>query len=230
MKLCIATPMYGGMCSGPYTHSMLVLSDALLKAGIPWINRFVYNESLITRARNALTKQFLDIPDCTHLLFIDADIGFNPDDVISLIKQNKDIICGTYPKKVINWEHVHYAATNGVPVDKLNEYTGEFAFNMPNGDGSFEIDPNKPFEVLDSGTGFMLIQRHVFDEIKVPTYKISDVVYKEYFTTAIHDEKLLSEDYNFCKMARDVGFKIYVAPWVKLDHVGSYIFNGSLYQ
>lgn len=229
MKLFIATPMYGGNCTGNYTNSLLQLSNTLLANNINWKNKFAFNESLITRARNYLTHEFLK-SDCTHLLFIDADIEFNSNDVISMLKADKDIICGAYPKKTINWNYIAEASKNNIPANRLQEFSGEFVLHLLDGQNEIEVEADKPFEVLNSGTGFMMIKREVFDKIKVPSYNFHGEQNKEYFTTAIVNNDLLSEDYYFCKLARDIGYKIYIAPWVKLSHVGTYAFTGSLFQ
>ena len=97
-KLYIATPMYGGMCHGFYTQALLSLNNILRDHKIDSMISFMFNESLITRARNALTHTFLK-SDCTHLFFIDADIKFNPQDFLGMLMADKEIICGIYPKK-----------------------------------------------------------------------------------------------------------------------------------
>ena len=95
-KIFIATPMYGGMCTGSYTQGVLNLGNILRGQGIESMMSFMFNESLITRARNALTQAFLKT-DCTHLMFIDADINFNPNDVVTMLQAEKDVIGGIYP-------------------------------------------------------------------------------------------------------------------------------------
>ena len=104
-KLFIATPMYGGQCYGYYAQSVLMLQKTMEREGIETVFSFMFNESLITRARNALTHGFLN-SDATHLLFIDSDIRFNPEDVIAMLKADKEVICGMYPKKEINFASV----------------------------------------------------------------------------------------------------------------------------
>lgn len=229
MKIMIATPMYGGSCTGVYTDSLLNLVELLSSNGFAWQTKFAFNESLITRARNYLTHEFLK-SDCTHLLFIDADIKFNAVDVVHMLQADKDIICGAYPKKTLNWNYIAEAAKNDIPANRLEEFSGEFVLHLLDGQNQIQVESDKPFEVLNSGTGFMMIKREVFDKIEVPSYNFHGEQNKEYFTTAIFNNDLLSEDYYFCKLARDVGYKIYIAPWVKLSHVGTYTFNGSLFQ
>lgn len=104
-KLFIATPMYGGQCYGYYAQSVLMLQKTMEREGIETVFSFMFNESLITRARNALTHGFLN-SDATHLLFIDSDIRFNPEDVVAMLKADKEVICGMYPKKEINFASV----------------------------------------------------------------------------------------------------------------------------
>ena len=73
----LATPMYGGMCTGTYTSALMQTPLAFSQAGIQLYYTYMMNESLITRARNSLTYDFL-ASNATHLMFVDADIGFNP--------------------------------------------------------------------------------------------------------------------------------------------------------
>ena len=111
-KVFIATPMYGGMAHGLYIKSCLDLQTTLARYGVETKFSFLFNESLITRARNYLVDEFLRSTDFTHLLFIDSDIHYNPQDVIAMLALDKDVIGGPYPKKSINWGNVAAAARN----------------------------------------------------------------------------------------------------------------------
>ena len=236
----VATPMYGGMCTGFYTQSVMRLQHVMNGRDTDVSFAFMFNESLITRARNSLANGFLK-SNATHLLFIDADIRFNPEDVPHMMDVNKDIIVGIYPKKEINWEGVRKAIADGVPNDKLPYRTGSLVVNLVNYSGSVTVPIDKPVEIWNGGTGFMLIKREVFTKLakKVPSYTndvvdlagtMKNDVIREYFATSIEPgtNRLLSEDYHFCRLARTNGIKVYAAPWVNLAHVGTYTFEGAL--
>jgi hypothetical protein len=240
-NIFVATPMYGGLCNGSYTVGLLSAVGVFSRYGIGMQYAHMMNESLITRARNMLAKDFL-ASECTHLMFIDADIGFNPADIVPMIHADKDIICGIYPKKEINWIDVTKAVNKGVPPQQLHEHTGAFVLNLIGDATELEGNRYSPMEIANGGTGFMLIKREVFDGLigKVPTYK-NDVFaavdqdrkqesINEFFATSITEDtnRLLSEDYHFCKVAREAGFRVWAAPWAQLSHTGTYIFNGHL--
>ena len=240
-KIFIATPMYGGQCTGSYTQSLLNLGGILREANIESMMSFMFNESLITRARNALTQAFLKT-DATHLMFIDADINFNPNDVVSMVKADKDVIGGIYPKKEINWATVKQAIARDVPEDQLKYHTGSFVVNLVDYATSVTVPVDQPVEVQNMGTGFLLIKREVFDKLKptVPSYSndVADLgntigakeIIHEYFATSIEEStnRLLSEDYHFCSIYRALGGQIWAAPWVVLSHIGTYAFEGRL--
>lgn len=239
-KLFVATPMYGGQCAGHYTQSILTLQGLCQQSRIDMAVSFMFNESLITRARNSLAHGFMK-SGFTHLMFIDADIRFNPNDVIAMLLADKEVICGIYPKKEINWEMVKQAVDAGVPVDQLKYYSGTHVVNLADRSGYAEFEVSTPSEILNGGTGFMLIKREVFEKLSplVPTYvnnatdlnnKLGAEEIREFFTTSIEPETqhLLSEDYHFCRIWREAGGKIYAAPWAQLGHVGTYLFDGSL--
>jgi len=240
-KLFVATPMYGGQCAGYYTQSIMELNMLLQKSGVEAQYSFMFNESLITRARNALTNGFLK-SGCTHLLFIDSDIKFRATDIMAMLEVDKDIICGIYPKKEINWDSVKKAMDNGVPQDQLKAYTGSFVVNLVDYQGEVTVPVGQPVEIFNGGTGFMMIKREVFEQLsdKVPSYfnDVNDLngqvgmreEIKEYFATSIEPEtgRLLSEDYHFCYIWRKAGGKVYAAPWCQLSHIGTYAFEGQL--
>ena len=240
-KVFVATPMYGGMCAGFYTQSVLTMGQVFAQNGIGLSFSFMFNESLITRARNALAHQFLK-SDNTHLMFIDSDIKFFPEHIIPMINADKDIICGIYPKKEINWETVKRAMDNGVARDDLKFHTGSFVVNLVGYAGEVTVPINEPVEIFNGGTGFMLIKREVLEKMaeKVPSYTndVGDLSgtmeqaeqIKEFFATSIEPDtnRLLSEDYHFCREWRQMGGKVHAAPWVQLSHVGTYAFEGRL--
>jgi hypothetical protein len=240
-KIFIATPMYGGMCAGYYTQSIIQLLTTCQANGVDAEFSFMFNESLITRARNSLANTFLKT-DCSHLMFIDSDIKFRAADVIHMIRANKDVLCGIYPKKEINWYSVKAAMDRGVPFDQLKSHTGSFVVNLVNYVGEVTVPIGEPVEIFNGGTGFMLIKREVFEKLGevVPSYS-NDVVdlggkmaqsepIKEFFTTSIEPgtNRLLSEDYHFCRIWRESGGQVFAAPWCQLAHIGTYTFEGQL--
>jgi hypothetical protein len=248
-KLFVATPMYGGMAHGLYIKSSLDLQNVMSKYGIETKFSFLFNESLITRARNYLVDEFLR-SECTHLLFIDSDISYSAQDVVALMALDKDVIGGPYPKKAINWENVAKAARQNPDMEpnELEKLVGQYVFNVVKGTKSFSV--TEPLEVMEIGTGFMMVKREVFDKMKdaYPTihYKPDHVgqanfdgtrYIHAYFDTVIDykesitgggSDRYLSEDYMFCQMWRKIGGQIYLCPWMKTQHVGTYAFTGNM--
>lgn len=173
-KLFIAAPMYGGQCAGMFTRSIADLSALCTHYGIQVRFYFLFNESLITRARNYCADEFMRSGD-THLMFIDSDIGFNPNDVVALLalqnpdatQDNYDIIAGPYPKKCISWEKIKLAVDKGMADENPNDlekFVGDYVFN-PTGE-TREIPLGQPVEVLEAGTGFMMIRRNTFEKFR----------------------------------------------------------------
>ena len=240
-KVFVATPMYGGQCAGWYTQSIIQMGAIFGQNNIGLAFSFMFNESLITRARNALVNQFLKT-ESTHLMFIDSDINFNANDIVKMLDADKEIICGIYPKKEINWFTVKKAMDDGVEKEKLKYYTGSFVVNLVGYAGEVTVPVNEPVEIFNGGTGFMLIKREVFEKLAplVPEYtndvgdlsgQLKDAEkIKEFFATSIEPEtnRLLSEDYHFCREWRMAGGKVWAAPWAHLGHMGSYLFEGAL--
>jgi hypothetical protein len=151
---------------------------------------------------------------------------------------DKDITCGIYPKKEVNWDSVERAALAGKT--DLAEHAGAFVFNMVGGEHQ-ETDETGCIEVRHGGTGFMLIKRGVFEQLSsnVPMYRVSSFkndkdeyvkpLTHEFFTTSIDESgALLSEDYHFCELWRNHGGKIYAHPFIRLTHTGTYVFDGDI--
>ena len=248
-KIFVATPMYGAMCGGQYTKSSVDLARLASHYGIEIEFFYLFNESLITRARNYCVDEFLRNEKFTHLMFIDSDIGFDPNDVLALAAvadpdSDKDIVCGPYPKKTISWEKIKLAVDKGYADENpqnLNKYVGDYVFNPAA--GQTQIALNEPVEVLEGGTGFMMIQRKAFEkyETAYPEFKYKPDHVRTanfdgsreimaYFDCVIDDKtkRYLSEDYMFCQWARKAGIKVWMCPWMKTQHMGTYFFGGSL--
>lgn len=168
-KIFLATPAYGGMTTGLYTRSTNDLSALAVHYGVEIKFYYLFNESLIPRARNYCCDEFMR-SDCTHLLFIDSDIGFDAKDVMTMLalmsdESAYDILCGPYPKKCISWEKIKQAVDKGIADEDpsiLEKFVGDYVFN-PVG-GTREIPLGEPAEVLESGTGFMMIKRSAMDK------------------------------------------------------------------
>jgi len=248
-KILVCTPMYGGMCTGQYARSSIELGRACQQYGIEIEFFYLFNESLITRARNYCVDEFMRNEKYTHLMFIDSDIGFNPQDVLALAviaepDSDKDIVCGPYPKKTIAWEKIKQAVDRGFADENpnaLNNYVGDYVFNPVRTSNQIRLD--QPVEVLEGGTGFMMIQRHAFEKYAAayPEFKyLPDHIRTKHFDgtreiTAFFDcviepqsRRYLSEDYMFCQWSRHIGLKVWLCPWMKLQHLGYYTFGGSL--
>ena len=247
-KLFVATPMYGGQCHGSYTKAITDLMILCTKYGIEAKLFFIFNESLVQRARNYLTDEFVR-SGMDYMIFIDSDIHFEAQDVLVMMhfaatRDDMDVVCGPYPKKAISWEKIKVAVDKGYAdqnPNNLEEFVGDFVFNPADGVTQFRVD--EPVEVKESGTGFMLITRTALEKYDVAFPKQSykpDHVRTEnfdgkreimaYFDCVIcpDTKRYLSEDYMFCQWMRKAGGKVWLLPWMRLKHAGSYIFGGSL--
>ena len=110
-RVHICMPCYGGMLSEQTFMSFVKWGNTCRQLGIDWTVETMTNESLISRARNTLTAKFLSNPESTHLMFIDADIGWEPWHLLVMLNRNVDVIGGLYPMKSlpVKW------CVNGIP-------------------------------------------------------------------------------------------------------------------
>ena len=182
----------------------------LSRMGIAYSISTLFNESLVTRARNTCVAFMMGNPAATHLMFIDADIEWQASSVLKLASLNKDIIGGTYPKKSLPIDFV---------VNALPGQTGEVV------------------EVHDIGTGFLMIKREViqkmFDEYPLKKYKNTIGLEPKYddlcyalFDTMLVNGHYLSEDYGFCCLWKRLGGSIHLDKSIVLGHYGTYMFKG----
>ena len=246
--LFLGVPMYGGQCLGTFTRSIADLSALCTHYGVQVRYYFLFNESLIQRARNYICDEFMRSGD-SHLMFIDADIGFDAKDVIALLALQSDdspydVITAAYPKKTIAWEKIKTAVDKGFAdenPENLAKYVGDYVFN-PKSD-SKEIPIGEPVEVREAGTGFMMIRRATLekhaqafpemhykpDHVRTENFDGSREI-MAYFDCAIEPgtKRYLSEDYYFCYNTQKIGMKVWMCPWISLSHSGLMTFGGSL--
>jgi len=211
-RVHICMPCYGGMLTESCFMSYIKWSNVCRQLGIDWTMETMTNESLISRARNTLTAKFLYNKESTHLMFIDADIGWEPWHLLVMLNRDVDVIGGLYPMK-------------SLPVKWcVNGFEGA------------EEGPDGLQEVSKTGTGFLLIKRGVFEKLDAhPATKpfMNDIglpaelnpYMKTYFDTAVRENRYYSEDWTFCENWRDLGGKVWVDKRVLLKHTGTYVFD-----
>jgi hypothetical protein len=201
MSILFATPMYGGNCTEPFFHSVMRTVQELERLGVDYDFLTERNESLVHRARMEMTAAFLRT-DHTHLFWIDADIEFEPAHVAALWNMQADIACGCYAMKKPD-KQWFAAWKDGALVKDLDQFDG-------------------PIEVDYAGTGFLLIRREVIETLaaRVPSWDGVNGPVPALFMTPIHNGCLESEDYHFCRIAREAGYKIMMDPSVRLGHWG----------
>lgn len=237
IRVMIATPMYNSQCTAGYTISMInLVQEAAKDASIDLKMLYALNESLIPKTRSMLAHAFLK-GDADYLLFIDSDLAFDGRQIIRMIKTGKDLVCGIYPKKKINWQQVRHAVINGVATENLQSAGSEYLYHPSMGKNPNE-DKDELVEIEKAGTGMMLIHRRVFDTLRdqVPTFRLEDAVdnvsgkddiFHEYFRAGTDPKTgiYLHEDFYFCHLWRQTGGKIYAPKWVQLQHIGTHIFG-----
>ena len=240
IKLVVGTPCFGGQISTLYFSSMFNLQRAL--RAYPNVELAVQlrnGDALITRARANLVSLFLDDPKATHLLFLDADIGFEPDQVVRLISYGADFVVGTYPIKRINWDKARQVIeakrpnTQSAVLDYVLEVEDPERINVVNG---FT-------RVRYAGTGFMMIWRHALEKMCRHytslqfrrEHSIADPLANSPNRFALFECIIdsntgfyLSEDFSFCKRWTDIGGEIWADLESRLSHVGPTTYHGDV--
>ena len=245
----IATPCYGGQIGEPYFRSMMRFAILCNKYDIKYTISTLANESLITRGRNTLTSFFMENPEAIHLFFVDADIEFQPEDILRMVAYDKPVVVGAYPKKALNWNSIIEAARNDETetADTIEGHSSNYVVNFDfvkdqegNRTGQVQIVDNL-VKLKDAGTGFMCINKEVIQKMfdtHPETKYVNDINVDakfEPFMYALFDciidpesRRYLSEDYTFCRRWQDMGGEVWLDPRTALNHVGHYTFRGNI--
>jgi hypothetical protein len=238
--ILIGTPCYGGMVMQGYMESIIKLMSYAAQNQFDVSLALLGGDSLITRSRNKLVATFLDMKQATHLMFIDADISFRPEDVHRMLTFDHDVVAGMYPVKNFDWAQARRKIDADMAEDKLAESGLHFV-----GTPCMEKDREHRGGFITgiyAGTGFMLIRRSCLERMVLAypqtKYDIAHVypIPKERSENqyALFDCMIepgthiyLSEDFTFCRRWRDIGGKIWLDPHSRLTHHGMFRFHGS---
>ncbi len=232
ISLFIATPAYNNQVYASYATCLMKFVLQAHESGMRVFYAHTLSSSLITKARNLLVRQFL-ASDYSHLLFIDADMTFRPQDVMRLVDADKDVIAAICPRKEIDWAAVaaHARAYPGATPASLAQAGASY--------GTYELLSNdavmlgEPVEVAAIGTGIMLIKRAAFERVRAApghhaVTRGADVGEEIFFDTEYADGLYISEDVAFCRHFRAAGGRVWGAPWFRVGHIGNHEFMGDL--
>ena len=247
-KFFIATPCYGGQLNEPYFRSVIKMMTFFNGHQIPLAFGTIANESLVTRARNVLVAYFL-ASDYTHLMFIDADIEFQTEDILKLYAHKKDVVVGAYPKKGVAWDKIRANLIDPANKDRelsdrdMASFGSDYAINFKfvNKETKTIGVENGLIKLHDAGTGFMMISREAilkmvkaYPELKYNNdVNISNADLKDHFYALFDtmidpvDRRYLSEDYTFCRRWQELGGDVWLDPSISLNHYGHFCFQGN---
>ena len=235
-SIYVATPAYGCKLCNSYMTSILQLQLECYKRKIQVCFDILGNESLVQRGRNVLTERFRQ-SKATHLLFIDADIGFSTQSVFRLLDFDKDVVGCVYPKKYVNWKLVEEKVKKG-DAEPIHQQGLDFNINIVGRQAQVDSGFVK---VLDTATGFLLLTRSCIERVAAANPQLqctNDIInesmnVKEYcavFDCMICPEsrRYLSEDYSFMRRSQALGIEVWVDVVSPLSHTGSIIVQGDI--
>jgi hypothetical protein len=238
VNLVVATPCFGGQVSALYAASLFKLQGLVRTYGDFNLKiLFKDGDALITRARASLVSQFLDDPSATHLLFLDADIGFEPDQVLRLIQSGADMCAAIYPIKRIEWDKVRATFETARP----NPAAAALKYVFEVDDANAVAEKGGFVKVRYAGTGFLMIRRAALERMcerypqlqyrrdhSIDAATASDNRFALFECMIAEDGTYLSEDFAFCKRWTDIGGEIWADLDSRLSHVGPMTFSGDL--
>jgi predicted O-methyltransferase YrrM len=207
--ICLAIPCYGQMT--PVTAFALAASmRALADAGVAHDLIVLSGNCHVDDARNSIVREFLNGP-CEHLMFIDADLSWAPEDLLRLARSNRDVIAGVYP---------HKKDERTFPVRHLSC-------------GILQAEPDGALEVDGVPGGFLRISRRALELLASHAehyYEQEDdrTLTPRIFERTVHPETQIrfSGDYSFCRKWRDMGGRIYIDPEIHFGHCGEKEWRG----
>ena len=234
--IVVATPCYGGLVTQTYMTSVLKLTQHAARGELDLDVMLLGGDALISRARSLLVAYMLDNPRATHLLFIDADIAFEIEQVLRLLRFDRDFVAAFYPVKQIDWQQLPRRALEGEPLTSAGlTYVGTLC------DGEALRFEDGFATALYAGTGFQLIRREVFQRMMTAypelrfrkAHELTSRVASADTLFALFDCLIepetgvyLSEDYAFCRRWRAIGGEIWLDTRSRLTHSGPQSFVG----
>jgi hypothetical protein len=239
IHLVVATPCFGGQVSSIYANSIFGLQRAIRSISNMELKVLLRDgDALITRARANLMTRFLDDPTATHFLFVDADIGFEPERVFRLIESGADVVAGVYPIKRVNWNK----AMRMLETKRAEIPSAALDYVLEVEDPDHVAVVNGFTRVRYAGTGFLMIRRHAFEKMCVAYRSLQFFREHSQDTLAGSPNRFalfecmidpasgtyLSEDFAFCKRWTDIGGEIWADLESRLDHVGPAVFRGDI--
>jgi hypothetical protein len=239
IHLVVATPCFGGQVSSIYANSIFRLQRAIRSISNMEFKVLLRDgDALITRARANLVAQFLDDPTATHFLFVDADIGFEPEQVFRLIESGADVVAGVYPIKRVNWKKAMRMMETGRP--EISSAALDYVLEVDDPDHVAVV--NGFTRVRYAGTGFLMIRRRPFEKMCLAYRSLQFFREHSLDTLAGSPNRFalfecmidpasgtyLSEDFAFCKRWTDIGGEIWADIESRLDHVGPAVFRGDI--
>lgn len=235
--LLIATPAYGRQLTTVYAVSVLGFMEACQKVNLPVEVVVQSGDALVARARQDLVTRFLETPQATHMLFVDSDIGFSPEQVFRLLEFDVEMVAGVYPYKHLDLERVRRATEKKGPFKRPELWAYGVEFEDP-----AKIALKNGFaKALYAGLGFTMIKKSVFEkmmkqypELKytsgfLPTDPYPNSAKRYALFNDLIDEKTgryLPEDKSFSLRWNRMGGEIWVDCQSQLQHVGPTVFDG----
>jgi hypothetical protein len=216
MSILISLPCYGGLVNEKTTTSLFNLGKLLVRNQIDHGIMTVANESLITHGRSRIANFFMNNTEFEYLFCLDADVAFQPEDVLKLYSYKKPIVSAAYPMKTIPLRYC-YEVSN--PVKVCHDL----------------------IKINGIGMGFVMIHRNVFEtlnryysELKYfpglnnSNYPITEKEYHNsyhYFAEMQKNGKYLGEDMSFFQRVTEVGYDVWLNTDIQLQHIGSHVFS-----
>lgn len=217
-RVYLATPVMDGKPHENYTASLPNAALALAQAGIALDYATERHNPHVDNARNALVRHFLFFAkDCSDLVFVDADIGFEPHDLVRLLSVDRGIVAGIYPRR-----------------QGPKDTSAPFPVEFPRGE-RLVADADGLLEVERVPTGFLRIRRGVLERLSdlVPHYRAEgqpggEPLYPRIFERVLEGQREYPGDFAFCNKARAEGYRIFVDPEMRFSHAGGLVWSGCL--